>query len=520
MQQLTGIDATFLNMETATTFGHVNSLAIFDPSTAPAGHYTYDDVKDLIEQRLHLLPMFRRRVVEVPFGIDHPYWVEDPCFDIDFHVREIGLPPPGDKYQLAEQVARIAARPLDRSRPLWELYVIEGLEDGHIANMTKIHHAAIDGVSGQEMLATLLDTTPEPRDVPPPDRPWRPEPIPGQLQMLGRGLSNLTLQPWKAMRLQRQVLQNLPGISRVMTDFLTGRGFRREGEVLSRPALTAPRTPFNRSITPHRRWAFASLPIDDVKAVKNAFGMTLNDVVMAMCASALRRWLIEHGELPREPLLAMVPISVRTTEETGAFGNRVSAMVASLHTDIADPVERLRLIHRSMNVAKEQHRAVPASLLQDFGQFATPSIAALAARLVARTRIVDRINPPFNVVISNVPGPNYPLYLAGARMVANYPVSTIADGGGLNMTVQSYMGHLDFGLISCRELVPDIWSLMDYVEEGLDELKAAAKGEGSAPSAATEESGEPDEDASGGDGQSEVRATRRRTSAARGRGNS
>ena len=486
MQQLTGLDTSFLNMETPTTYGHVSGLAIFDPSTA-ATPPTFEDVKKLIEERIHLLPPYRRRLVEVPFGLDHPYWIEDPDFDIDFHVRHLGLPAPGDHRQLAEQVSRIVARPLDRSRPLWELYVIEGLAGGYIAQLTKIHHCTIDGVSGAELLATLLDVTPEPRKVDPPRRAWRPEPHPTQLEMLARGAWAVVGTPRKAFRLGRQAIRHLPELTRSLgfgelpgmslLNRLTGR---RPDAMLSEAPTPAPRTPFNDRITPHRRFAFGSLSLDEVKEIKNQLGVTVNDVIMALCAAALRRYLDERKALPADPLVAMVPVSIRTEEQKGNFGNQVSAMTASLHTHVGDPLQRLERIHESMRVAKEQHKALPATLLQDFAQFAPPAVAARAARVIARAAVANLVDLPFNVVISNVPGPQFPIYGVGAELVANYPVSAINDGIGLNITVQSYNGNLDFGLIACRELMPDVWDLMDYLRDALHELKEAAKERGNA----------------------------------------
>jgi WS/DGAT/MGAT family acyltransferase len=481
MQQLTGLDTSFLNLETPTTYGHVSGLAIFDPASAPVPS-TFDDVKDLIMERIHLLPPYRRRLVEVPFGLDHPYWIEDPDFDLDFHVRHMGLPPPGDARQLAEQVSRIVARPLDRRRPLWELYLIEGLDKGYVAQLTKIHHCAIDGVSGAEILATLLDLSPEPRKVDPPRRPWRPEPEPTDIEMWLRGIWAVAGTPRKGVRLARQALRNLPALSRSLGfgslpgEALINRALgRRPDPLLSEASTPAPRTRFNIEITPHRRFAFGSLSLDDVKEIKNARGVTVNDVVMALCAGALRRYLDERRELPKEPLVAMVPVSIRTEDQAGTFGNQVSAMTASLHTHIADPLQRLDRIHESMRIAKEQHRALPATLLQDFAQFAPPAVAARAARVIARATTSNWMDVPFNVVISNVPGPQFPLYGLGSRLVAHYPVSAINDGVGLNITVQSYNGSLDFGIISCREMTPDLWDLIDYLHDALDELKGAVK---------------------------------------------
>jgi len=483
MQQLTGLDTSFLNMETSTTYGHVCGLAIFDPSTAP-GPVGLDDVKKLISDRIHLLPPYRRRLVEVPFGLDHPYWIEDPDFDIDFHVRHMGLPPPGDARQLAEQVSRIVARPLDRKRPLWELYLIEGLEGGLTAQLTKIHHCAIDGVSGAEMLATLLDVEPEPRHVEPPRRAWRPEAEPTQLEMAMRGLIAVAATPRKGFRLAREAVRHLPALADSLGFDLPGMDGlgrligRTPDPLLSEASTPAPRTSFNDRITPHRRFAFGSLSLDEVKEIKTAFGVTVNDVVMALCAGALRKYLSDRKQLPPDPLIAMVPVSVRTEAQEATFGNQVSAMSASLHTDVEDVATRMQRIHESMKVAKEQHQALPATLMQDFAQFAPPAVAARAARVIARATVAEWMDVPFNVVISNVPGPQFPLYGVGAKLVANYPVSAINDGVGLNMTVQSYNGNLDFGLVACRELMPDVWDLMDDLRGALGELKEAAKMEG------------------------------------------
>jgi WS/DGAT/MGAT family acyltransferase len=474
VQQLTGLDATFLNMETSTTYGHISGLAIFDPSTA-AGDVGLEEVKGLIRDRIHLLPPYRRRLVEVPFGLDHPYWIEDPDFDLDFHVRHIGLPPPGDNQQLAAQVARIVARPLDRSRPLWELYLIEGLEGGYTAQLTKIHHSAIDGVSGAEILANLLDISPEPRVVEPPDKAWKAESEPQQLEMLGRGLLNVASTPRKGIRLGLQSVRNLPAVAdqfgfRLPGTDLINRVTGRRPDVLSEASTKAPRTSFNDAISQHRKFAFVSIPLDEVKEVKTAHGVTLNDVIMAMCAGALRRYLDKRGELADDPLIAMVPVSVRTEEQAGQYGNQVASMTASLHTHIADPVERLENIHQSMKIAKDKHHALPATIQQDFAEFAPPAVAARAARVIARAAVAEWGTLPFNVVISNVPGPQFPLYGVGAQLVANYPVSAINDGVGLNMTVQSYNGSLDFGLLACADLVPDVWDLVDGLRDSLAEL--------------------------------------------------
>jgi WS/DGAT/MGAT family acyltransferase len=471
MQQLTGLDAAFLAMETPAMYGHVGSMCILDPSSAESP-LTLAHVTDLIESRLHLIPPFRRRLVEVPLGLDQPYWIEDPDFDIEYHVRELALPAPGDDQQLAEQAARLHARHLDRRRPLWELYLIHGLAGERVAIYTKVHHAAIDGVSGNDILAAVLDLTPEGR--PSEDVPERiVESEPSSLGMLARSAWSLAGNPIRGARLTYSLVRTLPMLAASparprlpVVDRLLGRD---ASVVLASPGLRAPTTPFNKPIGPHRRWAFRTVPFEDVRTVKNASGTTVNDVVMALCAGALRRWLDENDALPEAPLVAAVPVSVRTDEQQGTGGNRVSSIIAALPTNLDQPAERLRAAHESMRAAKEQHGALPADLLADVTQFAMPALAGQAARLSARLRLLERINP-FNLIISNVPGPNIALYYAGAKLLTYYPLSAIAEGQGLNITVMSYGGGLHFGLIADRDLVPDLDAMAGYLADELSDL--------------------------------------------------
>jgi WS/DGAT/MGAT family acyltransferase len=452
---------------------------------------TIDSVKRVISERLHEIPPYRRRLMTVPLGLDRPYWIEDDAFDLDFHVRHIAVPAPGDRYQLADLVARLHSRPLDRAKPLWELYVIEGLDTGLVAQYTKIHHACIDGVTGTEILTTLLDVEPEGRPPKPEVVPWSPDRVPSSLEMLGRGVAAVTTQPRAQMRFQRRMaraamhnsrrqmgpaltnlqeaLKRTPGIGMFIPDV------EEDEEFLSRPAAIAPRLSFNRSITAHRRFAFGSVPLDDVKEIKDRYGYTVNDVVMAVCAGGLRTWLVERHELPTDPTLAMVPVSIRSADSPGGAGNQISAMIAALPTNEADPLVRLRLAHDAMRIAKEEHAALPANLLQDFGRFAPPAVAARVARLVARTRLADVTNPSFNVVISNIPGPQFPLYSGGTRQVASYPIPVINDGVGLNITLMSYNGELHFGMVACREAVGELWGLMNAIDQALRELLKAAR---------------------------------------------
>lgn len=471
MEQLSGLDTAFLNLETASTPLHVGSAVIIDGATLPDG-WGYDAVHDLIASRLDRLPPFRWRLVQVPFGIDLPYWIEDPDFDLEFHLRRSGIPKPGGPRELAEVVARIHARPLDRTRPLWELYIVEGLEGGDIALVSKIHHAAIDGVSGAELLTALVDLEP----LPPPTGATvdvQGERQPNRVRMLARGGRGLVKQPFRLARTAVRTARALPGLGGLAEMAVPTAARKRVGDggMLDRPHLQAPPTPFNGTISQHRVWAYDDLSLPTVKAIKNAAGATVNDVIMTVCGRALRRYLLGHDALPDRPLQAMIPISVRVEGE-GGMGNQVTALVATLATHLEDPREQLTYTSERMQVAKSSG-AVPADLLQDVTRFGAPALAARAARVATKTRWADRFRLPFNCVISNVPGPPIPLYYAGARIKALYPISAIADGIGLNITVMSYEDRVGVGLVACRELVPDLWDLMAMVAEALDELAEA-----------------------------------------------
>jgi WS/DGAT/MGAT family acyltransferase len=480
MRQLTALDQQFLALEGPRHFGHVGGLAILDPSTAPGGDVTLADLQHLIAERLPLLPPFRWRLAEVPFKLDYDYWIDDPDFDLDFHVRELALPPDAGDEKLAEQVARIFGRPLDRARPLWELYLIHGLRDGRVAVMTKIHHAVIDGLSGAELMGVLLDLSPEGREAPPPLSEPGDTP-PGELEMLARGAFGLARYP---LRLLGSIPRALPNVGEVpqlsaipglraagSVAALVQGALGRRGRVVGHLELKPPRTPFNGRISAHRRFGFGKLSLDEVKEVKNHYGCTVNDVVVSICAGAVRRWLLEHDALPPDPLVAQIPVSVRRESQQGTYGNRILLMTAPLFTNQADPVRRLRDTHEALADMKERHKALPAELLQDANQFIPPAVFARAARLTFSLASSSRGRPAWNLVISNVPGPQFDLYMAGARLEANYPISVVTDGMGLNLTVMSYRGSLDVGIVADREQIPDVWKLIDWLHEALDELK-------------------------------------------------
>jgi WS/DGAT/MGAT family acyltransferase len=488
MKQLTGLDASFLFLETASQFGHVSSLSVFERPDVP-DYEPFEAWRAQIERRLHLLEPLRRRLREVPFGLDHPFWIEDPDFDLDYHVRHTAVPPPGNDVQLGELVARIIGRPLDRRHPLWESYVIEGLPEDRFAILTKVHHATVDGASGAELLTMMLDADPAGDPIPPPVEEWQPEPEPSDGEVLRKAAGSIIRKPAHAIVLGTQTVREIgkatrnPVLVRAADQVRSGlrgplgavlnvgRERNPEGEAVGPLPRSAPRTPLNAKISPHRRFAFRSASLSDIKDIKNALGATVNDVVMAVCAGGLRTWLEAHDALPDQPLVAMIPVSVRTGEEAERWTNRVSAIFASIPTDEPDPVLRVKRVHDSMVEAKQLFDAVPADSLTDFTQFPPPAVFAQAMRTA--TRLMGRFRSPVNLVISNVPGPREPLYAAGAKLLHYFPVSTIVDGQGLNVTVQSYLDTLDFGLVACRELVPDLWSMVDAMVDDIGALGKA-----------------------------------------------
>ena len=473
MQQLTGLDAAFLALETTNSTGHVGGVCLLDPSDAPRP-LDLALLTEVLGQRLPLVPVMRRKLLEVPLGLDQPYWVDDAEFDIEYHIREVALPSPGSQAQLTEQLARLHARPLDRRRPLWETYLITGLADGLVAVYTKVHHAAIDGVSGAELLTVLLDLKPEGRKLPP-AKEFVPAKPPNTVALMARAAARLAWRPVQTVQLAGEFVRKVPTLAPLVSPLIGEMlGLNRgDGSVIPTTLGLAPSTPFNKKITPHRRVAFRSVSLADVKTVKNAFGTSVNDVVMAMSAGALRKWLIDHDALPASPLNAMIPVSVRDEAAKGKMGNKVSAMLAALPTQLDDPEQRLAVVHEATKVAKAQQATIPQGLVDDISDFAPPALTARVARVAFATGMMHRL-PPFNVTISNVPGPNVPVYLAGARMLAQYPMSVILDGQGLNITLVGYLGELHFGLVACRELVPDIENLATYLVDELNLLLKAA----------------------------------------------
>jgi diacylglycerol O-acyltransferase / wax synthase len=469
MKQLTPLDTLF-TMETSTMFLQVCDLLIFDGDGGPL---STDQLHAIVEQRIHLLPPLRRRLVEVPLGIDEPYWIEDPEFDLDHHLHEESVPAPGNDAQLAEVLGSIASRPLDRRRPLWELHLIQGLDHGRRALFAKFHHSAIDGASGVEVRNILLDPTREPAESPPPSDPWVPDRVPGTAELLIRGVAGAAARPLKTLDVQKRMLDMPRRLMRTLPAPIRDvvRSERKDdgATVLPPRPKFGPRTPFNAAISADRSVAFKCVPFEEVGKIKDASGATVNDVIMAAVAGGVRSWLEAHDAVPTKPLIVAVPVSVRTEEERRDFGNRVSVMLADLPTHLADPIERLQATHEAMRVAKEQHTLLGGNVLEDMGAFAMPALMARMARMA------PQIDPPrqpnlSNLSVSNLLGSRVPLYLGGHELQEHYPIGFLGNNQGLMITAASYARNLGFGLVADPHLVPDVWALADMLVDAVRDL--------------------------------------------------
>jgi WS/DGAT/MGAT family acyltransferase len=462
MHRLSGLDASFLALETPANHMHVMGVAVVDPSDAPAD-FGFERFVRHIAERLPLIPPFRRRLVTVPFGIDAPVWIEDPAFDLDYHLRHVTAPAPGGPSELEAVAADIAGRPLDRSRPMWEMYFVEGLEGDRVAMISKIHHSVIDGVSGVDIMAHLFDTErdPDPRFELQVAPDWEPERVPSDIEMMAAGMLSVTRLPARAVRTVARTGRRAWRVAQRV----------RGAEVRAGVPLTAPKLTMNAPITPHRTIAFASLPLADVKRAKDTLGVKVNDIVLEITTSAMRSYLDGRGELPDRSLVATIPTSVRTSDQANTMGNRVSAMFARLPVELDDPIERIEAIRGSTADAKDLHEEVGGTTLQELAEVATPAMLSSAMRLVSTFKLIERFGGAVhNVVVSNVPGPPFPLYLTGARLEAMHPLGPIFDGAGLNLTVMSYLDRIDFGFLGCRELIPDLDVLAAAVPDALGEL--------------------------------------------------
>ncbi len=462
MQPLSGLDSSFLYLEDPHQPMHVGSVLVFE------GSMRYGDFRDTLAARIHLVPRLRQRLAMVPFGIGKPYWVEDPGFNLDMHLQHMALPGPGNWKELRGLAARIFSVPLDRSRPLWEMTFVEGLDaipqvpPGSVAIISKVHHAAIDGVSGADMMGMLLDMSREPRAFTPPP-PRTVPPMPNELEVLSHTARKIMGKPHEIKRVALEIKDALGAAAKV----------RDKGVEAPPVPMTAPHTPINHTITGQRIWNTALLELDRVKAIKKITGTTLNDVVVTICAGALRRYLDEKGELPQKPLIAMVPVSTRGKDEHGKMGNKVSAMLLDIATDVADPVERLKVVGAHAQGGKAFERAGATRAFVDLWDFIPFGLANRVLRLYSRFRVAEMHNPLFNLVITNVPGPQLDLFMAGHKLLATMGMAPLVDGMGLLITVLSYNGVLSISPTSSPAVMPDLDVFSRYLRESANELEAA-----------------------------------------------
>ncbi len=460
MDRLSGLDASFLYLETPAQLMHVCGVIVLDPTTMPQG-YSFGAMKAEIDRRVHDVPAFSRKLRKVPLGLDHPIWVKDNHFDIDRHVHRLALPQPGGYAELTELTGHLAGLPLDRSRPLWEMFVIEGYEDDKVVVFSKMHHATVDGVSGSNLISHLcsLEADAEPLKLGPDEGFGRDV---RHRELLGRAVLSNATRPFTAVKL---LAPSLDLITKTV-------GRARKGTAMAAP-FSAPRTSFNGTITGHRSIALADMSLEDIRQIKKASGTTVNDVVLAVTGGALRSYLDERGELPENSLLATVPVSVREDSKRSSGANKVSALFAKLGTDTEDPLERLQDMAENNRNAKEHHGAISADSLQDWAEFAAPRTFGLAVRAYAGLRLAEKHPVVHNLVISNVPGPPFPMFFMGAEILALYPLGPVFHGAGLNVTVMSNNGQVHVGLIACKESMPDVEDLVRRFPAELAALKAA-----------------------------------------------
>ncbi|MFP5308645.1 MAG: WS/DGAT/MGAT family O-acyltransferase [Actinomycetes bacterium] len=460
--RLSATDAAFLHMETPTQHMHVGGVFLFE---APPTEFDFQRFTALVRSRLHLVPRYRQKLAWAPLNLANPIWVDDPDFDIAYHVRHAALPRPGGMPELMEYAARILSRQLDRDRPLWELYVIEGLEDGRIALLGKNHHAMIDGVAGLDIATVMLDLTPDGSETIPDPQPWTPQPAPSGYELAASAVADLLRSPSELVDSVRRVAdapRNAAGRA-----LRVGRGLVSVARAnLSKPA---PRSLLNQPPGRHRRFAIQRIALDDVKTVKNAFGTTVNDVVLAMVADATGRYLRHRGaDTDGVWLRAMVPVSVRQSGQEGALGNEVVSVFVSLPMFEMDPVERLEVCHAAMADVKQSHHAVGAGFLIGLTDFAPPTIHAMASRLAARARL-------FNFLVTNVPGPQIPIYCLGGRLLGAFPFAPLSATQSYAVGLTSIDGWMNFGITADYDAVPDVERVTGYLKGALADLLASAE---------------------------------------------
>jgi WS/DGAT/MGAT family acyltransferase len=468
MERISAADAAFLYMENRIVHMHVTGVLVLDPSTVPGG-YSFDKFRTHVLGRLHRIPVFRKRLLKSPLGIDHPVWVDDPDFDIDDHLHRIDLGGSATTEDLEAWVGDFASEPLDLSKPLWSMNVIEGFADGSFAAVTKVHHVAVDGATGTDIMAQIVDLDAEgTTDGEPP--PYRSDRLPNQAELLFGALGSRVRSPLRGVR---ALGRSFASAGRVVLEVVGGP---EDGPTMARP-FDAPRTFFNRSLTRRRSVAFGAAPLDDLKLAKSVFGTTVNDVFLAACTQALRAYLADHGEHLDRPLVVSVPVSVHGQAKADAAANQVSNMFVRLPVHVEDPVEQLQAVRADTRDAKAVHGALSADIIGDVTELTPPAIFNLASRMYSSAGLADRLAPIHNLVISNVPGPPFPLYVAGARLKGVYPFGPLIEGSGLNITVLSNMGNMDIGVIGCPDVAPDIDALVQGIIDGIEVLRAAAEAE-------------------------------------------
>lgn len=464
MQQLSAQDTLFLNLETPKTPMHVGGLYVFSPPSHGRG-FDYEEFKEFMVQRLHLSRVFRQRVVQVPLDLSRPYWIEDPDFELERHLLHVSLPAPGGLPELLDLASQLYSKPLDVTRPLWEMAVIEGLDNfpqlpkGSFAMLAKVHHAAIDGGSGAEIMAAVFDFTEEPRKIKPPKQKWKPEPIPTGAEVVVRSYLNSIGTPKKLFKFATETLGELAQV-----------GAEVVSKALEPPPMlfTAPKTLFNVPVSARKVFGGTSVSLQRVKNIKNQLaGTTVNDVILTVCGGAIRKYLDAKGELPNKSLITMAPVSVRDDKDKGGMGNKVSAMLVALGTDIEDPIERLKSVHKSARSSKVYSRAVKADKIMDF----IPSeIFSLASRMYIKMRLSEKHNPFYNTIITNVPGPPMPLFMNSSKMLAHYGMGVLYDGMGLMIVIFSYAGEITICATSSKEIIPDMDYFGQLLKDSLDEL--------------------------------------------------